>query len=596
MIKLRTLLFSLTSGVLLGSGGVWLIHFAPDNGSNRQSAAAHQTPGPVLITPARLNQSDADTVIKDWLELPELAKDCPSAEQSERRIQLRAMLARLPDDRFPSLLDVLVTREVDTECNLRRLAFEVWTERNAPAAAQWAARQTSEHYTKSHQRGDSSLAVQAWARDDWDAAYNWSRNLEDASFNDYLANALLEQLASTDPQRALTIAQSRGDQFFKSARNKLFKTWSQKNPADAVRWFTPQLSVDDVNRWDFQNAAALWIAASPNEALDWLSQIGPANNNSSRTLIESMLHQVSIIPEAAKGLADALLKRADLTDQNKLLTNLLAYWQNRDGAATLAWLDSLKDERKRGELVDQIIRRWGISDGLTRVEFNLRLPEGGQRSDAIKSSLTSWAKSNPDDALAWIEKHPKPEYAQIIDSIQGVRVGNLATTDLQGALGRWQELPEGDAKKTAMGPIVDSWSKQDPVAAANWLLTRIDLSQGNNYPAEDSLQKLMHNWSTSDPAAALRWAEQYPNKQTRWTVINALTNQYGESDIPDPKARAALYTTVKDGEIRKNLLQRNAWIWLRTDYKAASAWLESSDEFTPEQVAQMLVSLDPYSR
>ncbi|MFH1498480.1 MAG: hypothetical protein ABII82_11720 [Verrucomicrobiota bacterium] len=597
MNRLRATLIPLSAGLLLGSASAWAWqHVSTSEASAHTPGDAPRRPVPVLVMPDKLDPAEADTALAEWLALPALTDDSPPDEQAARRARLRALLARLPGDRFAALLDALVSREVDTECDLRRLAFEVWTERDAPAAAGWAVGQTNEHFTKKHRRGDTSLAVLAWARDDWDSAYNWSRNLADQSLNNHLANVLLEQLADTDPQRAITIAQSRGEQYFKSAREKLFKVWAQDNPAAAIRWLTPLTDGKDVGRWAFQEAAARWIAANPAEALNWLLQNGPSDNNNARPLIESMLYRVTDIPEAARGLANVLLKRDDLTEQNKLITQLIGYWQQRDSAASLAWLDSVKDDTRRGELADQIARRWGFRDDQTRLEFNLRLPEGTHRDETIKTTLASWAKSAPDDALAWIETHPNPEYAPIANGIHGVLVGNLAATDLPAALARWQELPDGEARKAAIGPIVDNWSRQNPAAAAEWLFSHHDWGQGNIHSSGNPLQTLMHNWSTGDPAAALRWVENHPDKDRRWALINAFTNRPGDTDAPDPVARAALYDTVQDEALRKNLLQRHAWSWLRADYPTARAWLESSDDFTPEQIAQMLVDQDPYRR
>ncbi len=594
-MKLRPLLLPLVSGILIGSAAAWWL---PGHTStpvaDGTSSEPPQAPVAILIRPERLASADADTAVREWLALPELAEDSPQEEQAARRLRLRALLTRLPDNRLSMLMDALVTREIETECALRRLVFEVWTERDAPAAAQWASGRSTGHYTQAHRRDDVTLATRSWANTDWDGAYLWATKLTDGELSPHLANVLLEQLAAHDPGRAITLAQSRGDEFFKSAREKILKAWSQTSPGDAIRWFIPHMTADDHSRWTLLDAATRWIAANPTEAVDVLVQTKGSEDDDSRSLLESTFHQVTSRPDAARGLAGVLLRRDDLADQNRLLARLLGHWQQSDPIATLAWLDTIKDGTKRGELVDQVARTWGFISEKTRLEFNLRLPEGAQRDETIKNTLTSWAKAAPDDALAWLEKHPNSGYTQIVESIQGVIVGNLAATDLPAALGRWETLPDGDAKQSAVGPIIDAWSKQDPAAAAAWLLPRVDLKRGNSLSSDDPMQKLMRRWSANDPATALRWVESHPDKNTRQVLANAFTNHFGDADAPDPRARAALYATIRDEDLRKRLLQSHAWSWLHTNYKAAGEWLESSDAFTPEQVARMLVEQDPY--
>ena len=95
-------------------------------------------PTPALKIPPRLIAADATDALTLYLALPPLPTDADATAFNERAAQLRALLTILPSESFTILLDALAVRAGESENRLRGLAFEVWTERDAPVAARWA--------------------------------------------------------------------------------------------------------------------------------------------------------------------------------------------------------------------------------------------------------------------------------------------------------------------------------------------------------------------------------------------------------------------------------------------------------------------------
>lgn len=604
-MKPALLLLPLLAGAALGSAGVWTFRHLPATGESPLvsspdvssttpgvSRSAHASSG--LVLPPRLDSAEADAAVTEWLALPALGKDSTPTERSERRARLRALLTRLPDDKLAPLLDAFVTRGNAEENGLRWLTFEILTERDADSAARWAVTQTDDRLGKNGRRNHTAHAVLAWARSDFDPAYAWSIALPDTALADHLAKRLLEQLAATSPQKAIELARARSDEFFKTARRDLLTTWAKQNPADAVRWFASPEALSSENQWPLRQAVKQWIERSPTEAFAWLSGPNAPTDDRGRSLLENMAYDLTTDPKTVGTMADLIFKSEGLPKQNNILLSLIGSWKDRDPKATLAWLDSINGDR-RSELIDRVSSQWGFSDPKTSLEFKLRLPEGSQRTDAIVEALANWAKTTPDDALAWLSQHPGQDYAKAGEAVQGVIVGNLAKTDLPRALVQWRDLPDGAAKSAALNTIAEHWSRADPAAAARWFADQPAANPAESATKTNCMAKAVQEWSAKDPESALRWIETLPDQKQRWQVQNSFFNynRY-DRDAPDPVARASLLATVQDKDMRSSMLQQHLSQWMRSDYQSARAWLENSDALTPETTARLLVDGAPY--
>ena len=230
-------LVPLCAGLALGSAATWTLlnlHSPPPAtaalplpGSSRP--AAFPAPPP---PPPRLAGTKATTALDAYLALPPLSDKAPAAELVARTGELRVLLTRLPVSLFERLLSALASRTGSAEARLRLLAFEVWTEHDAPAAARWAvALVPGESIDAPTRARYATTAALAWGATTFEPAYAWATTLPDIKLGADLARELLAHLAATDPTRALALARAAGDEFFKASQQALFTAWAEKDPA-----------------------------------------------------------------------------------------------------------------------------------------------------------------------------------------------------------------------------------------------------------------------------------------------------------------------------------------------------------------------------
>jgi hypothetical protein len=646
-------LVPLCAGLALGSAATWTLlnlHSPPPAstaalplpGSSRP--AAFPAPPP---PPPRLAGTKATTALDAYLALPPLSDKAPAAELVARTGELRVLLTRLPVSLFERLLSALASRTGSAEARLRLLAFEVWTEHDAPAAARWAvALVPGESIDAPTRARYATTAALAWGETTFDPAYAWASTLPDTKLGADLARQLLAQLAATDPTRALALARAAGDEFFKASQQALFTAWAAKDPAAALQALGPGLLENPTIPEPLFAALGQWFARDSESAFAWIIAQPPGNNDprDQNDFFYSAFSRLGSDPTTARTGADLLLAHPELTAQPIALILLTGSWTRQNPNSALAWLDRIPDAETRTQLIDSMIRVRGTYD--LKIEDSLafaqRLPASPDRDEKISRQINGWATTDPDAALAWLAAHDSPGLASVAAGVQGTLLARLAETDPAAALARWKSLPAGLEQSVAAGPLANAWAKTDPAAASVWLNGQLPSFPSATQRGE-AIRSLAWTWAQTDTAAAARWMTDQlatlpaaPDAsgidQARQATYPHILTQLGSSDphvvlklaatTTDPSLQRAIYDTltydryldfrgniteptlsfasraelvsnIPDESNRTPVLTNLLSNWLRQDFESARAWIESHDAVSPDLAAQLITKADP---
>lgn len=635
----------LLAGLVLGAAATWtllqlrspaqLTVSAPPVPNTSHPAAFPSPPPP----PPRLAGPEAAAELDAYLALAPLPDQAPAAELVARKARLRVLLTILPVSHFERLLSTLALRGGSAEARLRLFAFEVWTEHDAPATARWAVALVPGDVIDAPTRARyATTAALAWGETAFDPAYDWASALPDAKLGADLARQLLAHLAATDPARALALARAAGEEFFKTSQQALFTAWAAKDPAAAVQALGPGLL--DAPKIPEPLFAALgqWFARDSSAAFAWLFAQPPRDGDPYNTLLYGAFSRLGRDPVTARTGASLLLAHPELTDQVGALRMLAGAWAIKDAQAALAWLETLPDSNQRNHLIDNcLMSPFGLQTE-DFLAFALRLPESPDRDKKISDQINNWASRDPDAALAWLADHDSPALASVAAGVQGTLLARLAESDPAAALAKWQSLPVGLDQASAAGPLATAWAKTDPAAASVWLTAQI-----TSFPSaaqkSDAIRSFAGAWSQTDVASAARWMTDQlatlpatPDAsgidQTRQGTYSHILARLASTDLPavlklaesvtDPElqktaytsllyetyrdpaesnasraTRAELIATIPDERNRAPVLTGFLDSWLRQDFHAARAWIESHDAVSPELAARLLTQADP---
>ncbi len=605
----RLLAFSV--GLVLGAGAAWaflreaaasgdeaLATGGPGRAASASVSVSRVPPPPPLVLPPLLDDAEATEALDAFLALPPLDPKAPEPEVRERLDRLHALLTLLPPNHFARLLDALAPREGGAEARLRRTAFEVWTERDAPAAARWALALAPTKVLDAPARIRLlNQAVFAWARADFGEAYAWALALGDQKLAADLRNRLLAQLAASDPRQALALAGEVGDaEQRRLLSHSIFTAWSQRDPIAAVKTLGPQLLAEKNPPWQIHEVIAKWIAKEPAAAVDWALAQNHDPERSHLSPLHNAAWNVAGIPGAATAFLDVVQAREDIPHRGRIINSVLGRLSRDDPDAALAWLEKLPDAAVRSDHIENALHNL-TEKPEAFLALARRLPESPARDQKIAQHLSAWSERDPDAAFAWLEQAHDPAIGAASRLIEAALIGQLAATDPAAAQARWQSLPDDSRVPAVAAEIAARWAKNDPASATRWLAENLPAMPASPSASEpfNKLQQISEAWARRDPAAFLAWAEAIPAGHAREYAAHAISGLYVnyayQNEDPPPRAAFAEHLLgIRDDALRERALRSHLHQWLRSDARSARAWMEARDALSPEAEAALLQS------
>ena len=598
-------LLPLCAGLALGSAAAWaLLHLQRPaeavNASQPDPRAAAPDAFAALPPPSlRLAGPEATAALDAYLALAPLSDQAPAQELVARRARLRALLTLLPVSHFDRLLSALASRTGSAEARLRLLAFEFWTEHDAPAAARWAAALVPGAAIDANTRATYlQTAAKVWAETDFDAAYAWVNDLADPSLATHLSSQLLATLIAIDPARALALAHARGEEFYAANREALCRALTKRDPGAAVRAFGPEFYAQPHHEI-IRSAVSAWLKREPGAALDWIMCLREVHPDTYKGFMPFILERAATYNSAAgRALADLLLARPDprpdLANSQNTLVRIVNSWANGDPNAALAWLRDRPLDEDRTRMVenalDRLIHRRS-PDFLAALDL---LPKGSTRDKYLVDYVTGLADADPSSALGWLAANPSAEVAAVAPLIQGTIIANLARTDPAQALRLLTaeiDTHATDSPGRAQLPLVvqkvaTELAREDPAALTQWAATL----------RQPDLRLSAYFALAGVPSVLLGKYQPVPLSQMgSWALSYSTASISDEVSVGSRAQRADLLATIPDAALRTEPLLFLLSNWLESDYDTARAWIENHDAVSPDDAARLLVAKDPFN-
>ena len=590
-LPLRPLLF----GFVLGGTATFLALRAA---SPVPGPAPAQT-GPATVTlhawspkdsvmPPALVREEAASAVAAWFALRGPSGGVPG--YPARAAALRALLARLPSEAFPRLVDALSASAKDEEKGLFEMVFGTWIRRDDAASTRWAAAHDlspAGRWKQSHFLGLALEAMRAWSGQDAYAAASWAAAIPDLDTRLRLATGPFCAMAETSPERALALARSFGADFCESILPDMVESMARKDPVGTLRSCAPEVWKNGdgfpwlrpaIDTWMKQDgpAALAWLLAQPRDddrdLARWFNMLGSDSSASRRTV------------------ADFLATTPGVPHRSQALRYLFSSWSIETPREAIAWLDQLPDSDLRINLLERSF--YNRDTPQASLPLALVMPEGANRTERLAQLLGAWAKNDAGAALAWMrENAAQPGVSEAAYAVHGPLLADLAREDPQAALAEWQALADPKARSASVDAIARVWGQKDPAAAFQWAAAQ---NQAAETPTYGGNAGLLSKWAQADPEAALRWVEDWQAglpENMRDTGRGYYDSLGGTPEERYPRAATAeLYSKIRDPEIRLDTLARHVREWLTKDPAAARAWVGASPALTPGQRTALLAA------
>lgn len=250
---------------------------------------------------------------------------------------------------------------------------------------------------------------------------------------------LMQLLVAQDPTRGLPIL----EEYVSRTGNinimaQAVSAWARTDPRAAIAYAS--VLEPDARQVALASASMAYLSAHPNEAMDWVMSLG--DRQIQRNAFNSL-------PHINEQLAEDWLRRSTDDEASSWLLQGLAGKKSQLGLdAAMSWLADYRDNPGYPNAMTSILTRHAHespSKVATLLEQNADQP---QMRGVFSQISRSWAATNPEAALTWIEELPSGSNR---DSATGAYIMSIAQRDQDLAIEMVDTMPINNRKEIKMG-------------------------------------------------------------------------------------------------------------------------------------------------
>ncbi len=297
----------------------------------------------------------------------------------------------------------------------------------------------------------------------WDEA-QWRQLLSQpgtAARNAALA-ALLEALATTDPQRAIALAQAEGNLNLRAdLLHAALRGWGRTGAEDAAGW---ALDLDDPSERNAALAAVFAGAvANPDEAMRVGRDI--CRDNPGEAAVTGGLLIDAFCNNGNFAAAVQLAADGEGTVQRSIwMAEAYSRWATLQPQQAAEAASAITDPAVREEALHGVVGGWAGSDPAGLTQFLTQLPPGGDRASMLGQALQSWARLDPTTVANWINTHEAlPDYDEGVAAVAGA---GFIKTDV--ALGWAESIHDATLRSETLADVLHNWVIEDLSAAKHY--------------------------------------------------------------------------------------------------------------------------------
>jgi hypothetical protein len=272
--------------------------------------------------------------------------------------------------------------------------------------------------------------------------------------------ALIEELAKTDPKRALELAAAEGNWRLRDIlRNAALRGWASVEPIAAANH---ALTIRPEERRSAVEAVMQGAAANPPEAVKAALHLCKSDTEAAGDYGHYTI--AALVEVGAFNEAVQFGSQVGTDKYPFLLKSAFFQWSRNQPQEALAAVDSIKDPLLKAQAYGETISGWAWADGKSVAEYALTLPSGSSRNDVLTEALPRWVEKDPVAATEWINKNDSgPEFDAGIEAVANLQ--SLIQSRPSNALDLAGNISDAGRRAHAMRAIFRQWATNDVTAA-----------------------------------------------------------------------------------------------------------------------------------
>jgi len=305
--------------------------------------------------------------------------------------------------------------------------------------------------------------------------------------------------------------------------------------------------------------------------------------------------------------------------RNASLADLLEKLAAVDPQKALGLAQAEGNLRLRKTLIQSVLHGWGRLAPLDASNYALALPGGVDREEALRSVFDGAVVTDPDAAMqlagAILQQNPGEAASygnSMIDALcasgnfalaaQMAGNGNDGQTSIwmAEAYSKWaalqpeaaaqaaNDLADPAAKNQALHGVIGGWAEADPAG-----LTAFLAMQPSGGDRGQMLGQALESWTRLDPVASAQWIN--ANSAQLGTDLDAGIKAVATVNAVDPPTAVEWAGTINDGTLRSEALTDVLRNWVQTDFASAKKYFDATPDLRPadrQQISEIIASMN----
>lgn len=345
------------------------------------------------------------------------------------------------------------------------------------------------------------------------------------------------------------------------------------------------------------------------------SSANPPGSNSTARSLPGIKAVRDMTPEEIATRAEDIFALDDPVARMEAYTSFIRSLEtNEQIEAAMAAFGKDFNPRERGREMSMLMTVWAQKDPEAALDHSLKMGDwrGGW---AASTAISTWAKTDPDKAVAWAQAHP-PENKEEGNHYLRAAIDTIAKTNLDSAAALALTMDRSEARGRVMDTLLDQFTKQRGIDSARayvdgledspfktGILSRLAGRLADKDPKETAqwaaalpeseakprvMTELIERWANNDPNEAGAWLNNFPKSPQTDEPRERFAWKVAEKD---PEAAIAWAGTISDERRRSETMYRLARDWSRREPDAARGWLSSDQQMPPDLRQRLLQRL-----
>ena len=444
------------------------------------------------------------------------------------------------------------------EINFAEFALTVESLSESQVAALLQEIETSHSQDKRSWKTRSAL-IRRWAKLNPDRALAASLEYKDSRVRSILLYAVASVIATQDPERAIALAENTES---KAEQIRLFgaiaANIAEQDPARALDLL---FRTGEKTQYYYHGVFDSWMGSDPTAAIEAVKTIKYQHG---RWQAEDAIVDFLTRHDPEKAWAYALTESGN---SQRIIGQVALRMAAEDPQLAISLIDQLPKGKRKAHAMNEFFEGWMKQDSDAARNWILTLPDD-EKAKALQSSLTSLAKTNPEETVSLLEYvKPNARTAKLYSSL----AYNWAQSDPDAALKWVKELPPGPTRQEAQSSLLRTLAQNNPDKAMEFLKGE-KITNQNLY----EVSPIAASMASEDPEAAFAWLESLDVEgEARKNLIANTISQVASND----GSKAASYVlTIEDKSIRKDAISKLLSSWGQQDLESAKTWIDSNLE------------------